>query len=187
VKNNRTEVFEMDLIVLCLAIFFSRILDVSLGTIRTIFTVRGNRKAAAGIGFVEVMIWFLVVREALNTDEESIFIAIAFAGGYASGTFIGGLVAKQLFPSNQLVQVITSSRNNELLKAISDAGFSMTVADVYGRDHLAEKYLLFIYIDGKYFEKLKNIITEKDSMAFISISEGKASYNGQIVPFEKRK
>ncbi len=173
--------------VLCIIIFFSRILDVSLGTVRTIMTVRGNRKVAAMIGFVEVMLWFLVVREALNTDETSIFIAISFAGGYAAGTFIGGLVVKLLVPSNYLVQVITSNRDSALLQAISDAGFSMTVADVFGRDHLSEKYLLFIYVDGKYLTKLKETVVKYDSSAFISISEGKASLNGQIVPFDNKK
>lgn len=175
------------MLVLCIIIFFSRIIDVSLGTIRTIMTVRGNRKVAASIGFVEVMLWFLVVREALSTEETSIFVAIAFAGGYAAGTFIGGLVAKLMLPSNQLVQVITSKRDNDLLRAISDAGFPMTVSDVYGRDHIAEKYMLFIYVDGKYVSKLKNIIIQSDKAAFISISEGKSSINGQIVPMEKKK
>lgn len=173
--------------ILCLMIFFSRIIDVSLGTIRTIMTVRGNRKIAASIGFVEVMLWFLIVREALNTEETSLFIAISFAGGYAAGTFIGGLVAKLMLPSNQLVQVITSRRDNELLKAISDAGFSMTVSDVYGRDHIAEKYMLFIYVDGKYVPKLKDTIIKIDSSAFISISEGRGAINGQIVPIDNRK
>ncbi|MDD4125956.1 MAG: DUF5698 domain-containing protein [Eubacteriales bacterium] len=177
----------MELFILCVIIFFSRILDVSLGTVRTILTVRGNRKASALIGFFEVMLWFLIVREALNTEENSIFIAIAFSGGYASGTFIGGLVVKLMVPSNHLVQVITTNRDNELLHAISDAGFSMTVSDVYGHDHISEKYMLFIYIDGKYLNKLKNIIIQKDKSAFISVSEGKASVNGQIVPIEKRK
>lgn len=172
---------------LCVIIFFSRILDVSLGTVRTIMTVRGNRKVAALIGFIEVMLWFLIVREALNTDETSIFIAISFAGGYAAGTFIGGLVVKLLVPSNYLVQVITSNRDSSLLQAISDAGFSMTVADVFGRDHLSEKYLLFIYVDGKYLTKLKETVVKYDSSAFISISEGKASLNGQIVPFDNKK
>ncbi|NCA92816.1 DUF2179 domain-containing protein [bacterium] len=177
----------MELLVLCVIIFFSRILDVSLGTIRTILTVRENRKASAAIAFFEVMLWFLIVKEALKTDESSIFVAIAFAGGFAAGTFIGGLVAKFMVPSNHLVQVITSKRDNELLQIISDAGFSMTVSDVFGRDHLSEKYLLFIYIDGKYLNKLKNIIIQKDSSAFISVSEGKASVNGHIVPIDKRK
>ena len=177
----------MDLFILCVVIFFSRILDVSIGTVRTILTVRDNRKAAAALAFFEVMIWFLIVRKALNTNESSIFVAIAFAGGFASGTFIGGLVAKLIVPSNHLVQVITSKRDNDLLQAISDAGFSMTVSDVFGRDHVSEKYLLFIYIDGRYLNKLKDIIIKKDSCAFISVSEGKASVNGQIIPFDKRK
>lgn len=176
-----------EMVILCVVVFFSRIIDVSLGTVRTIMTVRGNRKLAAGIGFVEVLLWFLIVREALSTDETSIFVAVSFAGGYAAGTFIGGLVAKLMLPSNHLVQVITSSRDTALLKAISDAGFSMTVADVYGHDHIAEKYLLFIYVDGKYVTKLKNIIIENDKTAFISMSEGKAAVGGQIVPIDKKK
>lgn len=175
------------MLVLCIVVFFSRILDVSLGTIRTIMTVRGNRKAAAAIGFVEVMIWFLVVSEALNTDETSIFVAISYAGGYAAGTFIGGLIVKLLFPSNYLVQVITSNRDSALLQAIGDVGFSMTVADVYGRNHSSEKYMLFIYVDGKYLKKLKQTVVKYDKSAFISISEGKASLNGQIIPFNNKK
>ncbi len=86
-----------------------------------------------------------------------------------------------------IVQVITSKRDKALLKAISDAGFSMTVADVYGRDRSSEKYMLLIYIDGKYLKKLKQTITELDEAAFISISEGKAAYNGRITPYDTKK
>jgi len=172
---------------LCVIIFFSRIVDVSLGTVRTILTVRGNRTAAAAIGFGEMLLWFLVVREALNSQESSLYVAIAFAGGFSAGTFIGGLVAKVMFPSNHLVQVITSRRDSQLLHAISDAGFSMTVSDVYGRDHAAEKYMLFIYVHGKYIARLKQTITSLDPAAFISISEGKGSINGQIIPLDKKK
>ena len=175
------------MVVLCIIIFISRILDVSLGTVRTIMTVRGNRKVASMIAFVEVMLWFIIVREAINTEETSIFIAISFAAGFAVGTYVGGLVAKLLFPSNSLVQVITSNRDPQLLKIISDEGFPMTVSDVFGREHITEKYMLFIYVNGKFINKLKNLIIENDPLAFISISEGKSAINGQIVPLEKRK
>lgn len=175
------------MLVLCLVIFFGRIIDVSLGTIRTIMNVRGNKLLAAVIGFIEALLWFLVVSEAMNTDETSILIAIFYAGGFAAGTYIGGLMVKLLIPSNYLVQVITSNRDSALLQAIGDAGFSMTVSDVYGRDHISEKYLLFIYVDGKYLKKLKHTIVKYDSKAFISISEGKASLNGTITPINIRK
>lgn len=174
------------MLILCVIVFFSRIIDVSLGTIRTIMTVRGNRIVAAVIGFIEVLIWFLIVRKAISTDQTSIFIAVSFAAGYAAGTFIGGLVVKLLLPSNYLVQIITSSRDDMLLKAIGDSGFSMTVSDVFGRDHKSEKYMLFIYVDGKYLDKLKKTVISYDKAAFISVSEGKASFNGQIVPLDKK-
>ena len=37
-----------------LAIFSARVVDVSLGTIRTILVVRGQRSLAAGVGLLEV-------------------------------------------------------------------------------------------------------------------------------------
>lgn len=171
-------------LILCITVFFSRIIDVSLGTIRTMMTVRGKRVVAAVIGFVEVIIWFLIVREALSTEETSLWVAISFAAGYAAGTLIGGLVIKLFIPTNMIVQVITSKRDPALLHAISEAGFQMTVADVYGRERTSKKYMLIIYIDGKYLKKLRQLISELDSSAFISISEGKEAYNGRITPHE---
>ena len=62
------------LLKLCLKIFFVRIIDVSLGTIRTIMSVKNKDLIASLIGFIEITVWFLVVKEALNTNENSFFI-----------------------------------------------------------------------------------------------------------------
>ena len=67
----------MELFILCFKIFFARILDVSLGTVRTIFTVKGKSLISALIGFIEVLVWFLVAREALSNGI-NIFIAISY-------------------------------------------------------------------------------------------------------------
>ena len=63
----------MSLLFTCLKIFFARILDVSLNTIRTTFVLRGKTLIVAIIAFLEITIWFLVARTALNT-ELNIFI-----------------------------------------------------------------------------------------------------------------
>ena len=83
----------MEILILCLKIFFVRIFDVSLGTARTIIMVRGKGFLASIIGFVEVLVWFLIVREALNTNVESIWIAISYSLGFATGTYIGSLLS----------------------------------------------------------------------------------------------
>jgi len=101
----------MELLFLCIKIFFVRILDVSLGTCRTIMVVKGKTLYATIIGFVEVFIWFLIVREALNTDIESIWIAVSYSLGFATGTYLGGFISKRLIKSTFSVEVITSNKN----------------------------------------------------------------------------
>ena len=81
------------MLLLCLKIFLVRIVDVTLGTTRTMFTVKGKRLIASLIGFFEVLIWFLIVREALQTEDKSILIAISYALGFATGTYIGGFIS----------------------------------------------------------------------------------------------
>ena len=90
----------MEVLFLCLKIFFVRILDVTMGTFRTILTVKSKPVQACLIGFIEALIWFLVVKEALNTDSDSIFIALAYAGGFATGTYLGGKLSQKLISGN---------------------------------------------------------------------------------------
>ena len=52
-------------VVMPLLIFGSRILDVSIGTLRIVFINRGFRRLAPILGFIEVLIWIIVVREVM--------------------------------------------------------------------------------------------------------------------------
>ena len=81
---------------LCLKIFFARILDVTLGTIKTVHIVNGNKLKSTIIAFFEVLIWFDIARTALNTDVDSIIIPIVYSAGYATGTYIGMLINSNL-------------------------------------------------------------------------------------------
>lgn len=177
----------MEIYVLCITIFFCRVLDVSLGTVRTIFTVNGKKFIAGLIGFLEVLVWFLVVREALNTDEKSIFVALSYSAGYATGTIIGGFLAKLMIPTTVIVQVITTNRNEKNIANIREHGYPITVAEVYGSDCKTERYMLFIQVDGKKFKNLKKAILDDDPNAFISVSEAKQSINGYFASSSTRR
>ena len=168
----------MEILFLCIKIFCVRIMDVSLGTMRTIVTVKGNKIVASLIGFVEVFIWFMIVREALNVESTSIWIAIAYAGGYASGTYIGGVLSEKLIKGNFGVQVITSKRDNDLIALLKKSGFGVSLIDVRSEDDQNEKYMLFIEIDKTKFNDLKKLIKKYDEKAFIVVNETKAVYNG---------
>lgn len=168
----------MELFILCLKIFFVRILDVSMGTLRTVITVKGKTLYASLVGFVEVFIWFLIVREALNTDETSIWVAVAYSAGFATGTYLGGILSKKLISGNLSVQVITSNLN--MVETLRNEGYGVTVMDVEGKDKEVDRYMLFIQINKKSMNHLQRLIKNIDNSAFIVVNETKYIENGFI-------
>ena len=170
----------VSLLLLCLKIFFARILDVSLGTIRTMLTVKGKPNAAACVGFIEIIIWFLAVRTAFNSDEAGIVLAIAYAGGFAAGTFIGGKISAKLIKGTVTVQIVTSGKDDNLISAIRSAGFAVTVVNVNSSEYSGEKYMLFSQIASNRLTEFKKLMYDMDPTAFIIVQESKYVYNGFI-------
>lgn len=167
----------MTLFILCIKIFFARILDVSLGTLRTIITVKGKNLLAAFIGFIEICIWFTIVREALNTDETSMFVMLSYAAGYATGTYIGGVISKKVIKGTVSVQIITSK--NDLGNIIRKHGFAVSVMNIKGQED-TDKYMLYIEVNNKSYSQLMNVVKEFDDKAFIVVNETKFVQNGFI-------
>lgn len=161
---------------MCMKIFFARLIDVSLGTFRTINTVKGRDLVAALIGIVEITVWFLVVKEALNTDNNSLWIVFSYAMGFSVGTYIGGKVSKMFIKSNLEVQVILSSKDDNIVSKIREEGYGVTTIDVKGGK--TDKYMLYIQIRDNSLEKLKKIVKKLDSKAFIVVNETKYVENG---------
>lgn len=162
---------------LCLKIFFVRIIDVSLGTFRTIITVKGKAFYASVIGFIEVFVWFLIVREALNTDIESIWIAISYSLGFATGTYIGSILSKHFIEGTLSIQIITTKYN--LVNVIRENGYGVSVINVNGKDE-EEKYMLFIEIKNKSLKQLRGLASSIDKNCFFIVTETKYVQNGYI-------
>lgn len=169
----------MQILFLCIKIFLVRILDVSLGTFRTILTVKDKTLIASLVGFIEVLVWFLIVREALNTEINSLWIAISYSSGFATGTFIGGYLSKLFITSSLSVQIITDNPNN-LITSIRKEGYAVSVLDIKGQDETIGKKMLFIEINNRNFTHLQKIVKNLDHDAFIVVNETKYVQNGFI-------
>ena len=164
------------LVFLCLKIFIARLIDVSLGTFRTINTVKGKNLVAALIGIVEITVWFLVVKEAINTENDSVWIVISYALGFSVGTYIGGTISKIFIKSNLEVQVILSKNDDSVVQKLRDKGYGVTVMQAYGAKNT--RYMLYIQIKDKSFYDLKTLLKKLDRRAFIVASETKYVENG---------
>lgn len=166
-----------ELLFLCIKVFFIRIIDVSMGTLRTIITVKGNRVVATIIAFFEALIWFLVVKEALTTDMKSIWIGLSYAGGFSVGTFVGSFLSSKFIKGTIGFQVILSNRNDETVDKLRNKGYAVSVVDVMGQNN-EKKYMLFIEINHQRRNELTNIIKNLDNKAFIVVNESKFVMNG---------
>lgn len=167
----------MEILLLCIKIFLVRVFDVALGTVRMLFTVKGRRFVASTIGFIEMLIWFLIVKEALNTELVSIWIAVSYAGGYALGTLLGSFLSERLISGMVTVQAVLSSANDEVVTMIRKAGYAVSVLDVKGQDD-KPKYLLLIEVNKKRQNAIRKLIKDLDDRAFVIINDSKTVYNG---------
>ena len=166
--------------VLCVKIFFARIFDVSLGTFRMMLTVKAKTLFASLVGFDEVLIWFLVVREALNTPESGFLIAVAYALGYATGTFIGGKLSSKFIVTPVTVQVITSIEIDSVATILKNNHYGCSIIDITGYDKETPKKMIMIETTSKRISELKKLINEIDDKAFVVVNETKYIQNGYL-------
>ncbi len=108
-----------------LLIFMARVADVSLGTVRTVFVVRGLRELAAGIGFLEVTIWLLAISTVVQHLDAPLNV-IAYAGGYATGNYVGVWLETKLALGYQLVQLVSADDGRNLRRLLEAAGHRVT-------------------------------------------------------------
>lgn len=169
-----------NMLFMCLKIFFARIVDVTIGTVRTVLTVKGRVLLPVILAFFEVFIWFLVAREALNTDISSFWIPVFYSMGYATGTLLGSYISKNFLKGFIGIQVITKKNNDKMINCLRSEGFGVSVCSLKKNLNKEKKDMLFIQIKNNKLKDVTKIIRKYDKDAFVVIQETKYVQNGII-------
>ena len=77
-------------------IFSFRVIDVSLGTVRTLMTVQGRIGTAFMLGFIEICIWTMAIAQVITNVADHPLLVVAYAGGFASGNALGIVVERDV-------------------------------------------------------------------------------------------
>lgn len=152
------------------AIFFARICDVSLGTLRIVFVSKGMRLRAAALGFIEVLIWIMVVAQLIQHLNNWVNF-VAFAGGFAAGTYLGMVIENQLKVGTLIVRIITAEKVDKLINQLKDSGFMLTRIEAVGGS--GPVHIVFTIVKRKRWNEVKKIIESFDANAFYSIEDVK--------------
>ena len=162
----------MSLLLTCIKIFFARILDVSLNTIRTTFVIKGKTFIVALIAFIEITIWLLVARTAINV-ELNLWIVISYSGGYTMGTILGTTFINKFVKTNMELIVISTKIKNT--KKIKNKNFGVSILN---KDK--NKTILLIETNKKRLDEITTLLKKLDNEAFITIKETKTIINGYM-------
>jgi uncharacterized protein YebE (UPF0316 family) len=168
-------------LVLPLLIFMARVFDVSLGTIRIIFVSRGTKYLAPLVGFFELLIWLLAIGQIMR-NLSNIACYVAYAGGFATGTYVGMYLEEKLAMGVLLVRIITGKDASELISFLISASFGVTSVDAHGvTGHVN---VIYTMINRGDLQRVVGIIRRFNPKAFYS-TEDIRSVSKEIFPYRK--
>lgn len=159
-----TEVFHWAIVPLL--IFLARISDVSISTLRIMLMMSGRMRISAIMGFFESMVWLLAISQILQNINNPITY-IAYAGGFATGIYVGMMIEAKLAVGNVILRIISQKNALALTEALRVAGFRLTTVDALGSKGPVQ--LLFMVIARDQIPEVISLVETHNPKAFYSI------------------
>lgn len=161
-----------------LFIFLARITDVSLGTIRMILIVRGDKWPAAIIGFVEIMVYTVALGMVVGALNDPIKLTV-FCVGFSLGVIVGSVIEDRLALGYRGVQVIIDREHSHIVDELREEGYPVTTWEAEGRQ--GHKMVLSMVLKRQLARQVSAYITERDPGAFVVFMEPKHFRGGYIL------
>ena len=170
-------------VILPILVFCSRVMDVTLGTMRIIFIARGRRKVAPVLGFFEVLIWIVVVSQVIQ-NLHSPLAYIAYAAGFATGNYVGMWIEDKLAIGTLIVRVIVPQDAGPLKDRLYAAGYGVTSVDAHG--YAEQVTLVYTVVKRVDLPDVMSIIHNAHPDAFTSVEEVRSTSKG-FIPARPRR
>jgi uncharacterized protein YebE (UPF0316 family) len=155
-------------IILPLLIFLARVVDVSFGTLRIVYTARGRRLIAPFLGFIEIMIWLVAIGQIFK-NLNNVACYIAYAGGFATGNFVGIWLEHKLALGNQVLRIVTGKDASELTGHLKSAGYGLTLVDAEGAQGPVK--IIFTVIKRRNLKEVVALVQKYNPRAFYSVED----------------
>ncbi|HZL12280.1 MAG TPA: DUF2179 domain-containing protein [Prolixibacteraceae bacterium] len=162
-----------------LMIFFARIADVTIGTLRIVMVAKGQKLIAPILGFFEVLIW-LVAMSKIFENLDSWVCYIAYGGGFAMGNYIGLIIEEKLAYGIVQLQIITRRDAQDLIEKLKKMGYGITHTDAHGT--MEDVSIIITIIKRAELNRVIKIIKEYNPKSFYSIADVRFVNNGLYVP-----
>lgn len=158
-----------------LVIFFGRIIDVSLGTLRIVFVSRGARHIAPVVGFVEIFIWVVVIAQVLK-HADGWLAYFTYAAGYAAGTYVGLTLEGRIGFGYAILRMFSTQSAASLVLDLNQKGFGATL--IKGEGAVNNVNIVESVVRRVNIKKVEQIMEAFDPEAFVTIEDVRTRHKG---------
>lgn len=164
-------------------IFFARVIDMSMSTVRTLMVMQSRKLTAALIGFFEVGIYVTVLGKVVGGLDNP-WNLLAYCAGFATGNYIGILLENKIALGNLSAQIILRTANNDILvDALREEKFGVTVIEGQGIEGPRE--ILNVALNRKDLQRLKVVVDRVDQHAYITVNSISPITGGYFASMKK--
>lgn len=171
-------------VLLPLIIYFARMTDVTLGTLRIVMISKGKRKIVPIIGFFEVLLWLIAIGQIMQ-NLSNVMCYFAWAAGYATGTFLGLTIEQALAIGTQVIRVITNKNSDDFLEDLKKKKHGFTVID--GQGAKGPVKVIFIVAERKNVKEISEFIDHHLPGSFYSVEDIRETNQGVFNESNTRK
>jgi uncharacterized protein YebE (UPF0316 family) len=151
-----------------LLIFFLRLINYTMDTLRIMLTMRDKKLLSWVLGFFESIL-FVVVMGAVLNDLDDVMKIAAYAGGFATGNVVGMLIEKRLAIGYSHISIISREQGKQIAGVLREHDFAVTEIPAQGRD--GKVTLLNCSVQRKLSADVERLALELDPEAFITVED----------------
>lgn len=151
-------------------IFVARVFDVTLATIKILFVMNGKRDIAPVLGFFESLIWLLAIGQIITNIDNGLSY-IAYASGFATGTWVGMYIEEKLAVGRVMLRLIVNDLNGELMEFLHNNDFRYSMLDAMGK--MGKVSIVFFVVERENLTRLIEGINVHHPNAFYTIESVK--------------
>lgn len=158
-------------LLVCFIVCAAKIIEITIQSLKTCMMVKGQRVKAAGLGFLECVIWGLVISTIIGTLGDNLFLLLFYCVGYATGLFLGSTIEGKIALGTSSLHLVANDESTERIKVyLREKGRGYTVFE--GNGSIDKMNMIFIVLPRREATRLlREIRSICDNKVFVVASE----------------
>lgn len=156
-------------------IFFLRVINMSLDTMRVLLVMRGKKPLVWFLGFLESIVFVIAISSVLTNLENPLNI-IGYSAGFATGNVLGIYLEGRLAVGYIDLRIISQGRGSAIVEKLRSEGYAVTEIPARGKDGMVT--MLNCSVRRRQVQRVDKLVREIDQDAFVTAEEVRPIWRG---------